>query len=104
MNTPQYFEWLLHSNRQMRILFFDDKDQLKPEAAYYFRWLQRITCDELPCYAMNSTTGMIDPYATHVALGRREVWLEHRKRLKLDTADIQRKLNELKGEEAWPIR
>lgn len=98
------FELMLHKNQQMRILFFNDRNELKPEAAYYFRWLQRVCMEDNPCYAANKITGSIDTNATFVALGRREVWLEHRKMMGLDTADIQTKLNQLREEELWQTK
>lgn len=100
----KFFELQLHRNRQLRILFFDDQDELKPEAAYYFLWMQRVCCEDTPCYAVNKITGAIDPIATGVALGRREVWLEHRKLLKLDTDEVQTKIEQLKEEEKWQIK
>ena len=98
-NTIQYLQMLLHGNRQMRKLFFDDNNKLKIEAAYYFRWMQRFCHTDQPCYKQNPNTGVIDPYATHVAAGRQEVWQEHNKRLNLNTDEIHQKLEELKQEE-----
>lgn len=97
-------EFKLHAKRQLRILFFNDLGQLKPEAAYYFRWMQRVCMDDSPCYAANKLTGAIDVNATFVALGRREVWLEHDKVLNLDTTEIETQLNQLKEEERWQIK
>lgn len=100
----RFLEQRLHSNRQLRILFFDDNNKIKPEATYYLRWLQHFCHIDRPCYKQNPITGTIDPYATHVAAGRQEVWQEHVKRLHLDTDEIQTKLNQLKEDEKWLIQ
>lgn len=103
-NSIPFFELLLHSNRQLRILFFDDQNKLKPEAAYYFRWLQHFCHAERPVYKQNPITGAIDSNATHIAAGRLEVWQEHAKRLNLNTDEVQNQLNILKQEETWRIK
>lgn len=100
-NTRQFLEFLLHGNRQLRILFYDDQNKLKPEAAYYFRWLQRFCHADRAVYKQNPQTGVIDPYATHIAAGRQEVWIEHVKRLELDTEEVTQQLNALKEEEKY---
>lgn len=101
MKTAERLERLLHRNRQLKILFFNDKDELKPEAKYYFAWLKRFCHADRSCYKQNPITGSIDTTATHVAEGRREVWLEHQRRLALDTELITRQLNSIQEEELW---
>lgn len=103
-NSIAFLELLLHNNRQLRILFFDDNNKLKSEAAYYFRWLQHFCHVDRAAYKQNPITGSVDPYATHIAVGRLEVWQEHVKRLDLNTDDVQNKLNQLKAEESWRIK
>lgn len=96
-----HFEKLLHRHRQLKILFFNDRDELKPEAKYYFAWLKKFCYADRPCYKQNPITGSIDQTATHVAEGRREVWLAHQDRLSLDTVAITRQIQSIEEEDLW---
>ena len=77
-----------------RQLFLNDAGKLKPEAMLVMRDLSRF------CYANKSSakispkTGQIDPYATHIADGRREVFLRLINQVNVDDSIFQRLLTQ----------
>lgn len=89
-------EYLIHRKRQVRIFFLDDQDNIKPQAQFFMKWLHQFCHAERAVYKQNPSTGVIDPYATHVAAGRLEVYQELMRLLSTNEDNLVRQLNQLK--------
>jgi len=92
-------ERLINRTVAYRRLFMDEKQDFKPEAAEFFKWLHKFCFADRVSYRQNPQTGMIDPYATHVAEGRREVYNEIMRLMKLDERKLMIQMSQLKPED-----
>lgn len=92
-------ERLINRTVAYRRLFFNEKQELKIEAAEFFQWLHKFCFADRPSYRQNPQTGEIDPYATHVAEGRREVYNEILKLMRLDERKLMIQMSQLKPED-----
>lgn len=97
--AKQHLEKLIHRKRQIRIFFLDDRDQVKDQARFFVKWLHNYCHADRAVYKQNPQTGVIDPYATHVAAGRQEVWQEFVKQLYTNEDSLARQLQQLKEDE-----
>ena len=102
MNAAEHLQMMVTRKRQLRRFFFDDKEQIKPEAQRFMLWLRHFCHADRPSYKQNPQSGVIDPYATHIAEGRREVWTELQRLLHIDPMKVDRQMNQLKEDDQWP--
>lgn len=79
-----YRDLILTRSRAYRACFLDDHDQLTREAEIVLADMARFCRAHSPCACVSPATGQIDPYATHVAVGRQEVFQRLQKYLRLD--------------------
>lgn len=72
----QHLERMLLRSRAFKRLFLDDKTgALKEDAEIVIRELAHFCHVTRPSYKISPKSGTIDPLATHVAEGRREVFM-----------------------------
>lgn len=77
-----------------RQLFLNDEGKMKPEAMVVMRDLARFCYANKASAKMSPKSGMIDPYATHIADGRREVFLRLTNQVNVDDAVFNRLLTQ----------
>lgn len=70
----EYIQRLISRRRAFKSLFLDENNRLKPDAKMVMSELAAFCYAGKPSHKI-SRNGTIDPYATHVAEGRREVYL-----------------------------
>lgn len=90
----EHFQRLLRRNRAFRNCFTDRNGQLTDDAAIVMGELHYFCHARRPSYKL-AANGVIDPYATHVAEGRREVLNRILDLLQLDPAMLDRKIKEI---------
>lgn len=89
-----HFQRLIRRNRAFRNCFLDTKGQLTDDGAIVMSELHYFCHARRPSYKL-AATGMIDPYATHVAEGRRETFNRILDLLHLDPAMLDRKIKDI---------
>ena len=92
-------KYRIHRKRQLRIFFIDDHDNIKPQAQFFMKWLHQFCHADRAVYKVNPGSGVIDPYATHVAAGRQEVYQEFLKLLSTNEDALVRQLQQLEKDE-----
>ena len=97
--AKQYLLHRIHRKRQLRIFFLDDHDQIKDQAKFFMKWLHQFCHAERAVYKQNPQSGMIDPYATHVAAGRLEVYQEFIKLISSNEDSLVRQLQQQEKDE-----
>lgn len=80
----------LSTRHAYRQLFLNDDGKLKPEGLIVLRDLARYCYATKGAAKMSPKSGMIDPYATHIADGRREVHLRIVNQINVDDAVFNR--------------
>ena len=89
----------IHRKRQLRIFFLDDHDNIKDQAKFFMKWMHQFCHADRAVFKVNPQTGVIDPYATHVAAGRLEVYQEFVKLLSTNEDGLIRQLQQLEKDE-----
>lgn len=98
LSRESHLRCLIRRNQNFKRLFLNDQDQIKPEAQDFFKWLYQFCYMSRPSYLMNPKTGGIDPLATHVAEGRREVYVTLLELIDADSVKLTRQLTKLQEE------
>lgn len=98
-NARRRLENLINRTVNYQRLFLDDQKNYKLESLEFFSWLHKFCHVDRPSYKMNPNTGQIDPYATHVAEGRREVYCEIIRLMKIDERKLMIQMSTLKKED-----
>lgn len=99
VRAKEALRYRIHRKRQIRIFFLDDKDQIKDQARFFMKWMHQFCHADRAVYKQNPTTGVIDPYATHVAAGRQEVYHELLRLISTNEDALVRQLNQLEKDE-----
>ena len=80
----------LGTRQAYRQLFLNDDGKIKPEGMAVLRDLARFCYATKSAAKMSPKSGMIDPYATHIADGRREVHLRIINQINVEDAVFNR--------------
>lgn len=94
-------ESLIWRTRAYKRFFFDDMNQVKVEAIPFMKWLKHFCHMDRAVYKLKPD-GSIDPYATHIAAGRQEVYQELMRLLALDEKQLNEQLNRVRMEDYNP--
>lgn len=89
----------INRKRQMRIFFLNDDDTFKEQSKFFFKWMYQFCHQNRAVYKQNPISGIIDPYATHVAAGRQEVYQELMRLLGTNEDYLVRQLQQLEKDE-----
>lgn len=95
----EVLRYRIHRKRQIRIMFLDDQDQIKDQARFFMKWMHQFCHADRAVYKVNPANGVIDPYATHVAAGRQEVYQEFLKLLTTNEDGLVRQLHQLEKDQ-----
>lgn len=95
----EVLRYRIHRKRQIRIMFLDDHDNIKDQARFFMKWMHQFCHADRAVFKINPGTGVIDPYATHVAAGRQEVYQEFLRLLSSNEDALVRQLQQLEKDQ-----
>lgn len=96
--TLEHFKRLLRRNREFKVLFLDEHNEIRPEAMPFFRWLRDFCYVQKARYKVNQG-GMIDPNATLITVGRHEVYCQLMGMIDVDDQILIKKIQQIEAGE-----
>lgn len=94
-------EYQIWRTRAFRRFFLDDLGNVKTEAVPVMKWLRYFCHVDRPVYKAKPD-GTIDPFATHVAAGRQEVYQELMRLLGVDERKLREQMDTFREEDYNP--